>query len=468
MRLTAEQVPARIWKLFLSWGIDKAIAFTVIARGWSVLAGPVTLLFLAAFLSPEEQGFYYTFASILALQVFFELGLSFVILQFASHERAGLEWAEDGTLTGDQIAKSRLSSLLKVSLTWYSVVAVLVVLVVLPAGFVFFGSQHVTGTAINWQLPWVLIVLVTAGTLCITPFYAVLQGLGQVEQVAFIQVCQNVAGSLLLWFSLSQGWGLFATPLFLSIGLVWGVCWLYFKKRRLLLDLLHKRSIVAGPEGHIGWWGEVWPFQWKIAVSWVSGYFIFQLFNPVLFAFYGPIAAGQMGMSISIMNSISTVAIAWVDTKAAPFGSLIAKGDFKMLDRLFFPCLRQSLAVLILGGAAFWLGSLGLHLAHLSLAQRILDPLPMGLLLAAAIVNHIVFAQAVYLRAHKQEPFLWLSITIAVLVGLSTYFLGQSLGATGMMAGYFVVNLILGLGAGTAIFIRKRHLWHAEPVTTSV
>jgi hypothetical protein len=37
-------------------------------------------------LTAVEQGFYYTFGSVLALQVFVKLGLVTVIVQMASHE----------------------------------------------------------------------------------------------------------------------------------------------------------------------------------------------------------------------------------------------------------------------------------------------------------------------------------------------------------------------------------------------
>ena len=57
--------------------------------------------------------------------------------------------------------------------------------------------------------------------------------------------------------------------------------------------------------------------QWRIAVSWMCGYFIFQLFVPVLFAYRGPLEAGQMGISLSISNVLASVAISWVNTKAA-------------------------------------------------------------------------------------------------------------------------------------------------------
>ena len=69
-------------------GLDRAIVFTIMARGWSSLAGLVTLLLIARFLTGAEQGYYYTFGSLVALQIVFELGFSLVILQMASHERA--------------------------------------------------------------------------------------------------------------------------------------------------------------------------------------------------------------------------------------------------------------------------------------------------------------------------------------------------------------------------------------------
>src|SRR5450631_2953866 len=84
-------------------GLDRAIGFTILARGWSTLAGVLTVLLIARFLSPSEQGYYYTFSSLVALQVVFELGFAFVILQLAAHERAHLVVAVDGSITGDPI-----------------------------------------------------------------------------------------------------------------------------------------------------------------------------------------------------------------------------------------------------------------------------------------------------------------------------------------------------------------------------
>jgi len=66
-------------------GLDSAIAYTVLARGWAGVSGLITVALIARRLSPAEQGYYYTFGSLVALQIVFELGFSVVILQLATH-----------------------------------------------------------------------------------------------------------------------------------------------------------------------------------------------------------------------------------------------------------------------------------------------------------------------------------------------------------------------------------------------
>jgi hypothetical protein len=229
-----------------------------------------------------------------------------------------------------------------------------------------------------------------------------------------------------------------------------------FSQRSLLLPLLRYNTSI-----HIvSWRREIWPFQWRIAISWLSGYFIFQIFNPVLFVFRGAAEAGQMGMSLTIASALSAVAIAWMSTKASPFGILVARHEYETLDRLFFRTFWQSTFLLIAGAVVLLLG-LGyvtLHSPHL--AVRVL-PLPVfGLLLATVFCNHIVLSESYYLRAHKREPFLPLSIAVGVLTTCSTLLLGKFWGATGVTLGYFCTGGIFALGYGTFIFITKRRQWH--------
>ena len=452
--MRVSQGPAR--DILRRAGVDRAVAYTIFSRGWTVLSGGVSLILLTRFLTPVQQGFYYTFVNILAIQVFFELGLSTVILQFASHEKAKLSWNAQGHLEGDSVAKSRLASLLRFSLIWYGVVAGLVLLVVLPVGFAFFSSHTVSGQSIAWQIPWLWIVLVTAGSLAISPALALLEGCGLIAEIAAIQIVQSVVGSVLFWAALLSHWGLFTAPVTNTTVLVITTGWLWTKKRGIIQDLLIR------PRGsaEIHWKQEVWPLQWRVAVSWLSGYFITQLYTLVLFAYHGPVAAGQMGLSLSVMSSIAAIGLAWITTKSAFFGTWIAQRDFERLDRVFFSCLWQSLAVTTFGGLSLWSATYFLASIHHPMAHRLLSPDALALMVLATIIGHIVTAEAIYLRAHKQEPFLWLSVIVGALTGLSAYLLGRPYGALGMMAGACLVTVLISLTGGTLIFRQKRHLWH--------
>jgi branched-subunit amino acid permease len=94
------------------------------------------------------------------------------------------------------------------------------------------------------------------------------------------------------------------------------------------------------------------------------------------------------------------------------------------------------------------------------LSDRFLSPLPLGLLIIASLVQVIIYAESVYLRAHKDEPLLACSIAVAVLTSLSTYVLGRGFGAVGIVAGYLCVMSTAGLIWATMVFFSRRRMWH--------
>jgi len=444
-------------------GLDRAVGFTVLARFWSSAAGLVTVALIARFLSPAQQGYYYTFGSLVALQIVFELGFSYVILQLASHERAELSISSDYEIRGAPIAHARLASVIQKSVRWYSVAAVLMAGTLLPAGFYFFSTHQHAGQTVSWQLPWCFAALMAALNFQIDPFLSFLEGCGYVPEVARLRFMQSATGSLLAWIVLIKHHGLFAPSMMLLGMAAASLVWLT-GKRKLLLGLLRHR---VGTH-RIRWNQEVWPFQWRIAVSWLSGYFLFWIFNPVLFAFRGPVEAGKMGMSISLANAIQAIAVSWVSTKSAPFGTLIARKEYRRLDETFFQALRQSFAVSLAGALIAWLGCIYLNSRHFSFAQRLLDPFSLGILLLYMIVNVIISSEAYYLRAHKQEVFFVNSLVGAVAVTVCTFIFGRRYGATGIVVSTCLLNWV-GVVWATYKFRKYRRIWHtpqAPPVSS--
>ena len=455
---TSDSRPENLKNLAIKFlGIDRAIGFTILARGWGVLAGLVTMFLVAQRLSVSEQGYYYTFSSLIALQVVFELGFSFVILQLAAHERAHLQFKEGSLITGDEVALSRLASVFQKAVRWYACGAILMALLLMPAGMHFFSVHKQSGAPVSWLMPWICVVLAAVGTFQIDPIFSLLEGCGKIYQVARLRLAQALLGSLMAWFSLYIHHGLFAPAAMIGSQVIVGSMFLYRQRSILRQMMCHSTKLEQ-----VSWRREIWPFQWRIAVSWLCGYFIFQLFNPVLFAFHGAKEAGKMGMSLSISSALSAVAVSWMSTKASPFGVLVAKKDFRKLDTIFFKTLLQSTVVLFGAALSFFVVLEWMNVNHIGLAERIIPPHLFSLLLLTIISNHIVFSMAIYLRAHKKEPYLVLSLSSGLLTACSTFFLGKYFGVSGVTTGYFIINGLGGLVLGTAIFVVKRKEWHAD------
>ena len=166
-------------------------------------------------------------------------------------------------------------------------------------------------------------------------------------------------------------------------------------------------------------------------------------------------------MSLSLANAIQAIAVSWVSTKSAPFGTLIARKEYRRLDQTFFQALRQSFTVSLAGALTAWLGCIYLNLRHFSFAQRLLDPLSLGILLLYMIVNVVISSEAYYLRAHKQEVFFVNSVVGAVAVTVCTLIFGRRYGAMGIVVSTCLLNWS-GLVWATYKFRKYRRLWHAH------
>ncbi|HEY1577924.1 MAG TPA: hypothetical protein VGF82_12715 [Terracidiphilus sp.] len=435
-------------------GLDRAIAFTVLGRVVQGLGSVGSVLLIVHFLTAAEQGYYYALWSLVALQSVFELGFSFVILQVAAHERAHLEFHPDGTITGSESAHARLASLLQRAVKWYTSAAVVMGIVLLVGGMRFFSLHQQPHAPNIWITPLRVTVLACAITFSIGPILSFLEGCGQVAQVARMRLFQSTVSVAASWTAMLSHHGLFS-PAMVLLGQGFVASLMLYSRRRLLVPLW--RMPVAGHG--ISWKREVWPFQWKIAVSWMCDYFIFQLFTPVLFAFRGPVEAGRMGLSMNIVTQIGAMMLAWMTTKAAPFGNLIAKKERPELDRTFFRTLRQSL--MLFSGAAV-LVLVGVLMApHIlpKISSRIEDWPIFLLLLLTALSSHVVQSEAIYLRAHKVEPFLVQSIVIASCTAASVVVLAKTSGALGVSLAYFIVLGVAGVISATTIFRTKRSQW---------
>lgn len=443
-------------------GIDKAIFYTLLGRGLQIFTALFTIIFIARYLSSEEQGYYYTFGSIVAIQVFFELGLTGIITQFVAHEASHLKISDKGELIGDKIYKSRLSSLLRFCLKWYFIFAVLLLIILTVIGFIFFSKYDISKFDINWQLPWILLAIGTAFNLLLAPIISFIEGLGKVKEVAQIRLVQQIIHPIVIWGGLIIGSKLFVSGadailrvLIIAIIIVKSPFYRILKNIWSSIDL-----------DKISYRKEIFPYQWRIALSWISGYFIFQLFNPVLFATDGAKVAGQMGMTMAALNGIQALTLSWINTKVPLMSGLIAQKKYSELDGIFQRTMKQMLLIGISGLLFFILLIYiiqvnNIHIGNIDIGDRFLPVIPVVLMAWSVFTVFPVSAWGTYLRCHKREPLMWNSIIIGLLCCFSTLGVGGKYGLWGIVVGFSVIRLISLIWVFN-IYKKKKMEWHGK------
>jgi hypothetical protein len=406
-------IPVRLKALF---GADIQVFSTLLFRGWGVIAGVGTTILLPLFLSPTEQGFYYTFTSVLALQVFFELGLNHVLTQLAAHSAAHLKLTPNGRLDGDPRSLRAIHSLLKLSQRWNAVMATLFVAVLLAGGTYFFDSRG-TLPVEEWIGAWVALSIATAINLMLSAQLAVCEGIGDIADVARLRLKQSLIGNVILWAFLMLGQGLnsaVAVPLTSAVLTAW---WLWRRHSLRGIRLEMARNPYAG-SGDYDWFRDIFPLQWKIALSWVSGYIIFSFMTPLVFAIQGPVVAGRLGLALTIFSAISIVGISWVSAKVPVFAAHIARHERPALNALFDQQFWRSITFTIICCLVMVMTLLIVGHFLPQAADRLPTFLSVLMLSVVTLANTMIFAMAIYMRAHKKEPLLAQSLVTALLIGI--------------------------------------------------
>ena len=407
--------------------LNKDMLHTLLNQLWRVVAGPALLICIPLFLTPVEQGYWYTFTSIAALAVFADLGFSTIILQFTAHEFAHLSFAENGTICGDVKALWRLASFFHFCLSWLGKAIGIVFPAIVIGGWLFLQLKD---DGIAWHGAWLLYSVMSAWSffnVAMLSFFEGCNSVARVQKIRMILVIIN-SGTMLAGLYSDMGLWALACGMLLSALAGTGLLWRNFC---VAVQQLWKAAV----RYRYDWWPEFSGLIWRYAVSWGSGYFIFQLFVPLAFAFFGADYAGKTGMSIAAWTAGFNISFAWMTAVIPRINMLIEKKNWQALDDLFVKRCTAVLATMALGGSAFFV--LYFIFDDISFFQRVLPLTSMVILFLCWLCQAWVNSIAVYLRGHKEEPLMKLSAFSAVYVAVTTFFCARYLAEDWLFAGFF-------------------------------
>jgi O-antigen/teichoic acid export membrane protein len=166
-----------------------------------------------------------------------------------------------------------------------------------------------------------------------------------------------------------------------------------------------------------------------------------------------------MGMTLTAANALLGGSMTVVNAKTPEFGKLIAVQDWEGLDRLFLRVIRHALLLVLVGAVAGFI-AIWLLQAHFNIGNRFIPAAYAALLFGTACFQAVAGAFANYLRAHKKEPLMRMTIIASILQGSATWYLGKHYGVPGVTAGFFAVTAFFVFPYVLIVWRRCRREWH--------
>jgi hypothetical protein len=235
------------------------------------------------------------------------------------------------------------------------------------------------------------------------------EAIGKILEVAIIRVLQSLIFITILYLgSKNFQIGIEALPWAIIGSVIPGIFW-------LLLIFYRNININKNTVSEIKWKKDIYPLQWRVGVSWISGYFIFQA--PIIYIYknIGPVEAGQLGLSLQIFQAITSFASLILTTKTKQWAKLSINKKINELKNDYWRVAIISIGfVLMISIVLRVLGEVNPYITEAYLS-RIVGTENWIVLTMASIANQLFFSMNYFFRAQGREP-LWF---VAAMSGIA-------------------------------------------------
>ncbi len=440
-------IPTTLIKLLQQMEVNRAVAFLLLARGWQFTSGVVSVFLLAHCLDGGTRGVYQLFGSLVAMQMFVELGLPAIVVLMTSHEWSKLRFDDAGRIEGDEVALGRLSSLHRFVSRWFGVCAMIFLVGVSLDGYFEIGAAK---PHVEWLGPWLALVAVNAAALIYVPKLSILEGCQQVGTINYYRLFQAVTGTLVVWAALLAGTGLWALVASSLVRWAWEFYLVEVRYRPALDSLGEHREPVP-----TAWSREIRPLFWRAAIQTIGSYFSSYFFTRVVFKFQGDVEAGRFGMTWTILMTLFAASQSWVLTRTPEFGAMAARGEHALLQRRLMKTGLISLVVFLLGAGVFSAVVFVLRQVGVKAAESFLALPETGLLIGGLALVLVAGLFQASVRLYKRDLFLILNTTVSVLIAVLGWEAGRRWGVIGMATAYAIVAGCVSLPG--SVWLALRH-----------
>jgi O-antigen/teichoic acid export membrane protein len=431
----------------------KDLFFTLVNQLWHLVSGPIILLLIPLFLSPEQQGYWFLFRSLSALSIFADLGFSNIILQFSAHEFAFLHFTDDGMLAGDDTCLRKLGSFFRFIVRWISTICAVVFPIIYIIGIVFFVRDKVLAV---YLIPWTVYAIGSLINFFNNSILSYIEGFNRIETIQKIRFRVAVLNTCITVTILAFGGNIYALAFGMLVSASSIFVSLFGEFKKVLTQIL-----TVSKKFKYNWKKEIFPLFIKYALSFSSGYFIFQIYTPLMHYFHGPVHSGKVGITLSLVTALFNLSNVWMYTITPKMNMLISQKSWNNLDSLFKKRLLFSLGtylLIIIGLTAFLVLFREFWIIP-KIIVRFLPIVPVVILLICYFMQVFINAWALYLRGHKQEPYFIPSFISAVWIAITTYLAGKFMSPAWFFLG-FLTGYFWGMPVDYMIYRICKRKWH--------
>jgi len=403
----------------------------VISSGGNLFIG----LLVATFLSPQGQGYFYVLLSLCAAYTIIDLGMTTAVLQFVSHE---LAFDDRG------INIKNIRNIVNKTFRWFCYGAIIFIIISIIFGDIYFKDQN--DSYLVWPGIWVGMVLVISVEILLLTFMGVIEGCNRVKSIYRYRALKSLIFTLSVSIMLAANVGLLS--LFFGYILTWPLSWYFVCKENKDIFSLYDLKILS-KKNDIEL-SEFSAFQVRLAVSTLAGFLATWAIVPLAVKVLGPVIGGKIGLVWSFGFGVTTLASIPMNVSQATIARLAARGDRKKLEEYIVKVGGLSIFLCFLGCSFVLIFIYMANFFEWAIEKRLLSPHESSILLLGTFLMHLTLPISNYLRAHKIEPLMYVSIFFSCAMLLCTYSLTEIYGEIGFLMGY---PIVAGLVAIPWIFI---------------
>lgn len=386
--------------------VNKVALIAFLGQSVRLISGPIVLLTISNRLTSDEIAFYYTFFSVLAIQQVLEMGVGFTLKQFIAHAYKidAFGWSEE--------SKIQVKSFFVFSIKWYLLISLFIFFALGYFGFNFFASIP---SNVNWQLPWILLIVFTSIFVNLIPFQFIIEGCQDQVALYRAQLVSSLVSSIVLIFSIMMGYGLYSIALSVLLSNFTLYSILFFNVRVKYTFLMSVKANQSFKSVFI----EIWPMFSRISVTWILGYFFWNSFNLVSIKELPLELAGKFALTLSLALAGYNIVSVIVNSQTTIFSSYISSGELIKALAIFNKSNLFSVAILLSGYGFYILINMlfpDFYIFNKTLSLEYTLYIFLYFVLLLPVTN-----QANFSRCLKKEPYFYLSLCCNLTVPIAFY-----------------------------------------------